>query len=306
MRRYLLRRTLEAIAVLIGALILSFVLLRIIPGDPALLMLPETATPQEIEQVREALGVNRPLPVQFGIFAKQVLTGDFGVSYRRQAPALPLLLQYLPATFKLAGAALLLTVVISVPLGILAAVRQNGWVDNLVGVVTLLGQSMPTYWLGIILILLFSVKLRVLPTSGYGEFKNIIMPALTLAFAQMALVTRLTRSSMLEVIRQDYIRTARAKGLAARVVILRHALKNALIPVVTVLGLQVGNLLGGAIITEQVFSWPGAGSLLISSIGYRDYPVVQVMVLISAAIFVGINLMVDLIYVMLDPRIAYD
>lgn len=306
MGRYVVRRVLQAVTVMIGALILSFILLRIVPGDPAVLMLPETATPEEIAQMRESLGVNEPLSTQFLVYLKQVVTGDFGLSFRRQTPALPLTLRYLPATFLLATASLVLTILISIPLGILAALKQNGWLDNMVGVVALLGQSMPTYWLGILLILLFSVQLRVLPTSGYGEWRHLILPAVTLAFSQVALVTRLTRSNLLEVVRQDYIRTARAKGLAQRTVIFKHALKNALIPVVTVLGLQVGNVLGGAIITETVFAWPGAGSLLVSSIGFRDYPVVQVMVLISAAVFVVINLAVDLFYVLLDPRIAYD
>lgn len=306
MGRYVVRRVLQAVTVMIGALILSFILLRIVPGDPAVLMLPETATPEEIAQMRESLGVNEPLSTQFLVYLKQVVTGDFGLSFRRQTPALPLTLRYLPATFLLATASLVLTILISIPLGILAALKQNGWLDNMVGVVALLGQSMPTYWLGILLILLFSVQLRVLPTSGYGEWRHLILPAVTLAFSQVALVTRLTRSNLLEVVRQDYIRTARAKGLAQRTVIFNHALKNALIPVVTVLGLQVGNVLGGAIITETVFAWPGAGSLLVSSIGFRDYPVVQVMVLISAAVFVVINLAVDLFYVLLDPRIAYD
>lgn len=306
MGRYVVRRVLQAVTVMIGALILSFILLRIVPGDPAVLMLSETATPEEIAQMRESLGVNEPLSTQFLVYLKQVVTGDFGLSFRRQTPALPLTLRYLPATFLLATASLVLTILISIPLGILAALKQNGWLDNMVGVVALLGQSMPTYWLGILLILLFSVQLRVLPTSGYGEWRHLILPAVTLAFSQVALVTRLTRSNLLEVVRQDYIRTARAKGLAQRTVIFKHALKNALIPVVTVLGLQVGNVLGGAIITETVFAWPGAGSLLVSSIGFRDYPVVQVMVLISAAVFVVINLAVDLFYVLLDPRIAYD
>jgi peptide/nickel transport system permease protein len=306
MARYVMRRVLQALTVLLGALILSFVLLRVVPGDPAVLMLPETATPAEIQQMRHSLGVDQPAYAQFGLYVKQVLTGDFGISFRRQAPALPLTLRYLPATFLLAGASLALTILIAIPMGILAALRHNGWLDSLVGVVALLGQSMPTYWLGMILILIFAVQFRVLPTSGFGEPRHLLLPAVTLAFSQVALVTRLMRSSLLEVIRQDYVRTARAKGLSQRVIIFKHALKNALIPVVTVLGLQVGNLLGGAIITETVFAWPGAGSLLVSSIGYRDYPVVQVMVLISAVVFVVINLIVDLGYVLLDPRIAYD
>jgi peptide/nickel transport system permease protein len=198
----------------------------------------------------------------------------------------------------------LITIVVAVPLGIVAAVRKNSWIDNALSVGALLGQSLPVFWLGIMLILLVSVQLRLLPTSGYGELRHLILPAVTLAFSNIALVARITRSSMLEVIRQDYIRTARAKGLPERTIMIRHALRNALAPVVTVLGLQIGTLLGGAIITETVFGWPGAGALLVSSITYRDYPVVQVMVVISALIFVVTNLLVDIVYVMLDRRVS--
>jgi peptide/nickel transport system permease protein len=306
MTAYIIRRALQSLVVLLGALFISFLLLRVVPGDPAVLMLSETATPQEVEQMRRALGVNEPVYVQFGIYLRQVASGDFGLSFRRQMPALPLALQYIPATLRLAGTAMLLTIAISIPLGVLAAVYQNGWIDNLVGVLALVGQSMPTFWLGIVLILVVAVRLRWLPTSGYGTWQHLILPAITLAFSQIALITRLTRSSVLEVIRQDYIRTARAKGLAESIIMLRHTMKNSLIPVVTMLGLQVGNLLGGAIITEAVFGWPGAGSLLVSSINFRDYPVVQVMVLLSAVAFVVINFFVDLVYAALDPRIAYD
>jgi peptide/nickel transport system permease protein len=306
MTAYIIRRALQSLLVLLGALLISFLLLRVVPGDPAVLMLSETATPQEVEQMRRSLGVNEPVYVQFAIYLRQVATGDFGTSFRRQMPALPLALQYIPATLRLAGTAMLLTIAIAIPLGVLAAVYQNGWVDNLVGVLALVGQSMPTFWLGIVLILVVAVRLRWLPTSGYGTWQHLVLPAITLAFAQIALITRLTRSSVLEVIRQDYIRTARAKGLAESIVMLRHTMKNSLIPVVTMLGLQIGNLLGGAIITEAVFGWPGAGSLLVSSINFRDYPVVQVMVLLSAMAFVVINFFVDLIYAALDPRIAYD
>lgn len=236
---------------------------------------------------------------------KQIITGDFGMSYRRGTAALPLVLAYLPATFQLAFAALLMTVVVAIPLGVIAAVRKNSWIDNVVSVVALFGQSIPVFWLGIMLILVVSVKLRLLPTSGRGTLQHLVLPTITLASSQIALVARITRSSMLEVLRQDYMRTARAKGLSEQMVMMRHGLKNALAPVVTVLGLQVGTLLGGAIITETVFAWPGAGALLVNSIGYRDYPVVQVMVIISALIFVIINLLVDLLYVALDPRVSY-
>lgn len=305
MGHYLVGRTFQTVIVLAGALVFSFLLLRVVPGDPARLMLAEDATPDDIARMRHALGVDRPLPVQFGVYARQVLTGDFGESYRRNDPALTVTLGYLPATLRLAGAALLITVVVAIPLGIIAAWRKDSWVDSLVSFFALLGQSMPTFWLGIMLILLFGVRLHVLPTSGYGGIRNLILPAVTLAAAQVALVSRLMRSATLDVIRQDFVRTARAKGLREIRVYIGHMFRNSLIPVVTVLGLQVGNLLSGAIITETVFGWPGVGTLLVNSIAYRDYPVVQVMVVLSAVIFVTINLTVDLLYVFIDPRIAY-
>jgi ABC-type dipeptide/oligopeptide/nickel transport system permease component len=296
---------LQTVIVLAGALVFSFLLLRVVPGDPALLMLPEDATPDDIAGMRRALGLDRPLPVQFGVYARQVLTGDFGGSYRRSDPALSVTLGYLPATLRLAGAAFLITIVVAIPLGVVAAWRKDSWIDSLVSFFALLGQSMPTFWLGIMLILLFGVRLQILPTSGYGGIRNLILPAVTLAAAQVALVSRLMRSATLDVIGQDFVRTARAKGLREGRVYAGHMFRNSLIPVVTVLGLQVGNLLSGAIITETVFGWPGVGTLLVNSIAYRDYPVVQVMVVVSAVIFVTINLVVDLLYVVIDPRIAY-
>jgi peptide/nickel transport system permease protein len=304
MGRYLLRRIIEGLVVLAGALVISFVILRVVPGDPAALMMSDLATPAEVEQMRVSLGVHEPVWTQFAIYLKQLATGDFGFSYRRGTPALPLVLSYLPATIQLGLAALALTIVIAIPLGVVAAIRKNSWVDNALSVASLCGQSIPVFWLGIMLILVVAVHLRWLPTSGYGEPRYLVLPAVTLAFANIALVARLTRSSMLEVIRQDYIRTARAKGLSERVVMVRHALRNALAPVVTVIGLQIGTLLGGAIITETVFGWPGAGALLVSSIAYRDYPVVQVMVVISAVIFVVTNILVDVVYVLLDRRVT--
>jgi peptide/nickel transport system permease protein len=304
MGAYVIRRVLASVLVLAGALVISFIILRLVPGDPAMMMLSDMATPAQIEQVRAQLGVHEPIWMQFVIYVHQVATGDFGMSYRRGTPALGLVLSYLPATFELAFAALAITLVTAIPLGTIAAVRRHSWVDRGLSVGALFGQSVPVFWVGIMLILLMSVQLHLLPTSGYGGLQHLIMPAVTLALANIALVARMTRSSMLEAIRQDYIRTARAKGLPEWVVILRHALRNALVPVVTVLGLQVGTLLGGAIITETVFGWPGAGALLVSSITYRDYPVVQVMVLISALIFVVANLVVDIVYVMLDRRVA--
>lgn len=306
MSNYIVGRIVQSIVVLFGALVISFVILRVVPGDPAALMLSDLATPDEIERMRSSLGVDQPFWVQFGIYLRQVAAGDFGVSYRSQTPALGLVLGYLPATLQLAAAALAITVLVAVPLGAVAAVRKDSWVDNLLSVFALIGQSVPVFWLGIMLILVFSVQFRLLPTSGQGGVTHLVLPAVTLAAAQIALVARIMRSSMLEVIRQDYIRTARAKGLSEATVLMRHALRNALAPVVTVLGLQVGTLLGGAIITETVFGWPGAGNLLVNAIGARDYPVVQAMIVISALVFVITNLIVDIVYVLLDPRVSYD
>lgn len=234
---YVLRRIVQSVIVLVGALVISFLILRIVPGDPAVMMLSDLATPDEIARVRIALGVDQSVWIQFGIYVKQILTGDFGVSYRSQTPALSLVLGYLPATFQLAIAALLITIGISVPFGAVAAVRKGSWIDNLLSGLALIGQSVPVFWLGIMLILIFSVQLRWLPTSGRGGILHLVLPAVTLAAAQVALVARIMRSSMLEVIRQDYVRTARAKGLSEKVIVMRHALRNALAPVVTVLGL---------------------------------------------------------------------
>jgi len=269
-----------------------------------MMMMSDMATPEEMAAMRTALGIDKPLPIQFGIYILQVATGDLGLSYRSQTPALGLVVQHLGATFQLALAALVLTLIIAVPLGVLAAIRKGTWVDNALSGFALIGQSIPVFWLGIMLILVVSVQFRLLPTSGSGSWRHIVLPAVTLAAAQIALVARIMRSSMLEVLRQDYMRTAKAKGLSETSVILRHGMRNAFAPVVTVLGLQVGTLLGGAIITETVFAWPGAGSLIVNSIGARDYPVVQAMILVSALVFVVANLIVDIIYVILDPRVS--
>lgn len=303
--KFLFRRLVQSIVVLIGAVLLSFILLRIVPGDAALMMLPETATEAEIEAMRDQLGLNEPLSVQFSIYINQILRGDFGKSLRRDLPALRLIFMFLPATVKLAAAAMVITLAFAIPAGIFSAFGRNSWLDNLVAGFAVIGQSVPTYWLGIVLMLIFSVRLRVLPTSGFGTWKHLVLPAVTLGSAHMALVVRLMRSSMIDVLQEDYIRTAKAKGLTARSVIFKHALKNALIPTVTVIGLQFGTLLSGAIITEAVFGWPGVGSLIVQSIAFRDYPVVQAAVLVSALFFVVINLLLDILYMILDPRIAY-
>jgi len=304
MKRYLIRRTLEATITLFGTLMILFVILRVIPGDPALMMLSEFATPEELDRVRRQLGLDQSIPVQLWIFLTQIATGDFGISYRTQTPALELVLEFAPATLQLAGTALMLTIVVAIPFGVVAALRKGGFVDYALTGIALLGQSIPVFWLGILFVLVFSVQLGWLPTSGSGGLAHLVLPAITLAFSQIALTARIMRSSALEVMRQDFVRTARAMGHGDGFVVIFHVMRNALAPVVTILGLQMGTLLGGAIVTETVFAWPGAGRLLVESIGAQDYPVVQVMVVFSALIFICTMLLVDVIYVFLDPRVT--
>jgi ABC-type dipeptide/oligopeptide/nickel transport system permease component len=292
--------------VLIGVSMVVFAIVRVVPGDPVRLMLPIDATQEDVELFRERMGFNEPLHRQYLIYMKGILSGDLGTSLRYRRPVLELVLERLPATFELAMAGTLLAVVIAVPAGVIAAWRQGSFFDSFFMFITMVGQSVPIFWLGIMFILVFSVGLGVLPTSGRGTVAQLIMPSVTLATFFMALLARLTRSSVLEVLGQDYVQTARAKGLREQIVLYRHVLKNALIPIVTVLGLQVGTLLGGSVITETVFAWPGIGTLAVGAIYNRDYPLVQGTVLISAFVFVGINILVDFVYLYLDPRIRYE
>jgi ABC-type dipeptide/oligopeptide/nickel transport system permease component len=291
--------------VLLGVTIVVFSLVRVIPGDPVRLMLPPDATDQDVEILREQLGFNQPLYRQYLLFMQGVLTGDLGKSLRFRRPVSELVWERLPATIELAIAGTLLTIVIGIPAGVIAAWKRNSFYDSFFMFLTMVGQSIPIFWLGIMLILFFSVNLRLLPTSGRGSLAQLIMPAVTLSTFFMALVARLTRSSVLEILGQPYVQTARAKGLGEYLVMVRHVLKNALLPVVTILGLQVGVLLGGAVITETVFAWPGIGTLAVGAIYNRDYPLVQGTVLIAAGIFVVINIVVDFLYLFLDPRIRY-
>jgi ABC-type dipeptide/oligopeptide/nickel transport system permease component len=304
-RAYLLRRIGQSALTLVGVSVLVFVILRVIPGDPAKMLLPEGAPQAAVEELDRQLGLHEPLTVQYGIFLRSVFRGDFGQSFQYRAPALDVVLERLPATIDLTLAAMLLTVVFGVAIGIVAAVRHRTRYDYAGMVLAVLGQSLPNFWLGITLILLFGVTLRWLPTSGFESWRYLVLPSVTLAAYPTALVARLTRSSMLEILNRDYIRTVRAKGLAERVVVLRHALKNATIPVLTVIGLQIGTLLGGAVITESVFAWPGMGKLVVDAIFFRDFPVVQTILILSATVFVLINLVVDLLYTVIDPRIRY-
>lgn len=303
---YLGKRLIESLVVLFGALVISFVVLRVVPSDPARLLLGDAATPEQLDILRRALGLDRSMPQQLAIYLGQVIAGDFGLSYRTQQPVTQLLAIYLPATIQLASVALLITVALAVPAGAIAALYKGSWLDGAVTLIALLGQSIPAFWLGIILILSISVGLGWLPTSGAGTWRHLILPATTIAAAQIALIARIMRSSMLDVLNQDYIRTARAKGLTEWQIIARHASRNALPPVVTVLGLQIGTVLGGTIVIETVFAWPGVGALLVNSIAARDFPVVQAMIVLSALVFVVINLLVDIVYMILDPRVTVE
>src|SRR5262245_37452248 len=278
-----------------------FVFMRL-SGDPVPLLLPPDAPRSEIFRVRAELGLDRPLPVQYAVFVGNILRGDFGRSIHFRQPALNVVLGYLPATLELGLTAFVLATLVALPIGVISAVRRNSVVDQAAMGLALVGQSAPTFFIGILLILIVSLKLGLLPTSGRGDWHNLALPALTLGAFAMASIARLTRSAVLEVLRADYVRTARAKGGSEALVIAKHTLKNAAVPIVTITGLQFGTLLGGAVVTETVFAWPGIGRLAIQSIYNRDYPVVQCTVFLSAVLFIVINFCIDLIYGLLDPR----
>lgn len=303
MRNAYVRQLVQAAIVLLNVSIVVFALVRIVPGDPARLMLGMEATDDQVRAAREQFGFDRPLPVQYAQFIGGALQGDFGQSVRFRRPVGDLLMEAFPATVELALAATLIALVVAVPAGIYAAVHRGGALDRTLMAGALVGQAMPIFWLGIMLITLFSVKLGWLPTSGRGSWAQLLMPSVTLSTYVMALLARLTRSNMLDVLREAYVRTARAKGLRETVIVHKHALMSAALPIVTVLGLQVGALLSGAVVTETVFNWPGIGTLALRAIQQRDYPVVQGVVLVSAALFVVINGAVDLAYRYLDPRV---
>jgi peptide/nickel transport system permease protein len=302
MTTYFTRRLLQSLIVLLGVSFVVFFILHL-TGDPALVLLPPDASPEDVRRFRQAMGFNDPFLVQYGRFLGGALRGDFGQSIRHGESAFHLVAERMPATFELAGAALLIALVLAIPAGIISAVRRNTVIDYVSTVIALLGQSMPTFWLGIMLILLFSVQFHVLPSSGRGGLEHLVLPAVTLGLFTTARITRLTRSGMLEVLGQDYIRTARAKGVSDPPVVWKHALKNAAIPIVTIVGIELGTLLGGAVITETIFAWPGVGRLSVQAIANRDYPVVQAAVFVLATTFILVNLAVDIIYTYLDPRI---
>lgn len=305
MAGYVRDRLLLSVFVVWGALSVVFVAIRVVPGDPAVLMAGPQASRQDVEVIRQRLGLDEPLAVQYGRYLAGAMRLDFGQSLWLNTPALQAVLERLPATVLLATTATALGVGLGLPLGIVAAVRAYSVLDGLVRTVSLLGQSVPSFWLGIMLILVFARQLQWLPSSGMGGLPHLVLPTVTLALLLVGVLTRLVRSGLIEVMGEDYIRSAYAKGLARPAVIARHALPNMLIPVVTIVGLQLGNLLAGTVIVETVFAWPGTGRLLIEAIGQRDYPVVQVAVLFITIVFIIVNLIVDLSYAYLDPRIRY-
>ena len=310
---YVIRRLVQVVPVLLFASVAVFLMVYLVPGDPVLAVLGGEARPEQVEAMRKEMGLDRPLVVQYGRWLGRVVRGDLGVSFINSYPVWSLIGLKLPATLALSVGALTVALAISLPLGILAAVRQGSWVDRLAVGFTALGLSVPTFWLGVLLVLLFSLRLQWLPASGYVplftrpalSLQHLLMPSFTLGIAIAAILTRFVRTAMLEVIRQDYVRTARAKGLPEGRVVIRHALKNAFIPVLTVIALQVGNLLGGAVITESIFDYPGVGQLILYAVTTKDYTVVQGTLLLLVFAFVFINLLTDVAYAILDPRVRY-
>ncbi|MCZ7543674.1 MAG: ABC transporter permease [Anaerolineae bacterium] len=334
MARYIIRRTLETLPVLFGASVLVFLIVHLIPGGPESVLLGERVSEENVRQLRERLGLDRPLPEQYLIYMSNVLQGDLGNSIAGNVPIINELRQRFPATVELTICALAIAVGVGVPLGVVSAVRRGSWIDTGTMIGAMVGISMPIFWLGLLLLWIFGVQLNLLPFIGRlspnvvietrtglhtvdailsGNWSalgdaiiHLILPAITLSTVPIALIARITRSAMLEVLHMDYVRTARAKGLHERVVIREHALRNALLPVVTVIGLSLGGLLSGAVLTETIFSWPGMGRWLFNSIQGRDYPIVQSITLIVTFLFVGVNLVVDLSYAWLNPRIRYE
>lgn len=300
---YTIRRVLLAVFVLWGVVTVVFIIVRLVPADPALLIAGMDATPEQLAELRKRMGLDQPLIVQYFAYLAGVVTGDFGNSYTQGVPVMTLVGQALPNTALLAVLACMLAVVVSFPLGLLAALRVNRPTDRIVTTASLLTQSLPGFWVGVVLMLVFSQVLKLLPSTGFSSPAALVLPVVTVALPFIAILTRMTRSGLLEVVGEGYITTARAKGLSERIVIFIHATRNALIPVITVVGLEFGTLLGGAVITETVFSFPGIGKLLVGSILTRDYALVQACVMLIAAAFVVVNLVVDLVYGYLDPRV---
>jgi peptide/nickel transport system permease protein len=303
MLMFIIRRLLQTIPVIVGVTFVVFIIMHLVPGDPAVLMAGEGASKEAIQSLRESLGLDRPLYIQYFDYLIHIFQGDFGVSLKNSKPVLDEILVRLPITMELAFYSILITIVLGMIAGIISAVKQYTLTDIGVMIIALLGISLPSFWFGLMMMYLFSVKLQILPVAGWDSWQNIILPAVTLGAGGAAIVARMTRSSMLEVIRQDYVRTARAKGLRERVIIYKHALRNALIPVITVVGLQFGALLGGTVIVESIFAINGLGRMIVDSIRMRDLPMVQGGVLVASLIFVIVNLLVDIFYRFFNKRI---
>ena len=306
MLRFLARRLLLTLPVLLGVATLVFSLIHLIPGDPAQAMLGDTASPEEIAQLRERLGLDRPLPEQYTSFLAGLVRGDLGMSLRTSQPVTTMIVERMPATFELAAAAMVFAVAVAMPLGIAAAVWRGTPVDHSAMTMALLGISIPNFWLGPLLAIVFAVELGWLPVSGRGTWAHLVLPAISLGAALAAILARMTRATLLEELREQYVLAARARGTSRFRAVVRHAFRNSLVPVVTLIGLQFGAVLTGAVITETIFAWPGIGRLLIQSISFRDYPLVQGCILLIAITYVGVNLLTDLVYGVLDPRIRYE
>jgi ABC-type dipeptide/oligopeptide/nickel transport system permease component len=304
--RFLARRVLLTIPVLLGVATLVFSLIHLIPGDPAQAMLGETASPQEIAELRARLGLDRPLTEQYTAFLGGAIRGDLGMSLRTSQPVTTMIVERMPATVELAAAAMLFAIAVAMPLGIAAAVWRGTSVDHSAMTLALMGISIPNFWLGPLLAIVFAVELGWLPVSGRGTWAHLVLPAISLGAALAAILARMTRATLLEELREQYVQAARARGTSRVRAVVRHAFRNSLIPVVTLVGLQFGAVLTGAVITETIFAWPGIGRLLIQSISFRDYPLVQGCILLIAITYVGVNLLTDLVYGVLDPRIRYD
>lgn len=302
---YIIQRLAAAVPTLLGVAVIVFLMLRLLPGDPARVIAGVLASAEDVEGIRRQLGLEQPLVAQFALFLGGLLRLDLGLSARTSQPVMQEVLARLPYTIELAVMATAIATAIGIAAGVVAATHHNSKVDYLVSAASLCGVSMPVYWLGLMLIVVFAINLRWFPAAGADQPASFILPSLTLASFTVALIARMTRSSMLEVLRQDYVQTARAKGLHERAVLYAHALRNALLPVITIVGLQFGTLLGGAVLTETVFGWPGIGQLLVESIFARDYPLVQGIVLTFSGLFILVNLAVDVLYAYVDPRIHY-
>ncbi|MHB8618127.1 MAG: ABC transporter permease [Chloroflexota bacterium] len=303
--RYLAGRLIQAALSILGVSTIVFFVLHL-SGDPVLLLVPQNATAGDIARLRHQLGLDQPLWNQYVNFMAGLAHGNLGFSYVQGQPASTLVLDRLPYTVDLAVAALVLALLVGIPIGMLTAFYRGGWVERLLMPVILVGQSMPAFWSGILLIMIFAVRLRVLPSSGSGSLSSIILPAVTLASLSMATFARMTRSSFLEQLNREYVRTARSKGAGTLRVLVRHVFRNAAIPIITIVGLETANLLGGAVITETIFAWPGIGQLTVQSIAARDFPIVQAIVLLASAIYIFVNLFTDLVYGLVDPRIRLD